>query len=159
LEGELLANELIAATPKVRMNLLTLYSGRKTRNDIEDVLQTGLLKAWRSRDRFRYECAVATWLTTICIREMLQVLRKQRMEFISLDGLDFPIDKASAEQRLLEIERKQFLLNGILDLPPLLRSSMLNVGLGKPARSGAEKTRRFKGRHRLREMLNRDEFI
>lgn len=58
-----------------------------SKEDAEDALQEASIKIFRSIGSFRGESKITSWIYRICTNEAIQVLRKKRGFFQSLDSL------------------------------------------------------------------------
>jgi RNA polymerase sigma-70 factor (ECF subfamily) len=67
----------------------TRYSGLD-KASVEDVVQNTLIKAMRSLSTYRGEASLYTWLTQICLHELLDTLRKRarRPALVSLQDIE-----------------------------------------------------------------------
>jgi RNA polymerase sigma-70 factor (ECF subfamily) len=68
--------------------------------DAEDVLQETFLKAFKSLPNFDGRSSLSTWLYRIATNEALMVLRKRKVQFVSIDE---PLESDEATQEPLEI--------------------------------------------------------
>ncbi len=135
----------------------------------EDIVQNAFEKALRNLDQFQGQARFSTWLHRIVVNEALMWLRSERRRSGRQIELD---DWHSAEwiepapdpcQRASEQQRREWLLGGLARLPADERDVLLCCGLGEwsydefGARRGvqpaAAKSRAFRGRRRLRELL------
>lgn len=67
-----------------RMLFAHLAKYIRSREDIEDVLQTVWIKVWRGLENFRGESLLTTWLYTIATREAYNFHRKSKVIFTEL---------------------------------------------------------------------------
>ncbi len=74
-----LADALCAEVPRLRRLVHRLLGWRTTATDLDDLVQDVLLKAWRHRDSFRGDAAMATWLGRIAITTVQNHARRQTM--------------------------------------------------------------------------------
>jgi RNA polymerase sigma-70 factor (ECF subfamily) len=67
----------------------TRYSGLDSAT-VEDIVQNSLIKAMRSLDTYRAEASLYTWLTQICLYELLDTTRKtgRRPLHVSLHDIE-----------------------------------------------------------------------
>ena len=95
---------------------------RLDRADAEDACQTVWLRLVDKLDRLRDPDALPGWLVTTTRRECLQVLDKARRTDtlgLVLAAEDFPdLQAATAEQELLDAERRAALREAFTSLPP-----------------------------------------
>ena len=68
--------------------------------DAEDALQETFLKAFRGLPNFDGRSSLSTWLYRIATNEALMMLRKRKVQFVSIDE---PLDTDEVEQAPLEI--------------------------------------------------------
>jgi len=62
-----LAAALTGQAPRLRRLVHRLLGWRAAADELDDVVQDVLLKAWRGRSTFRGEATLATWLTSIAL--------------------------------------------------------------------------------------------
>jgi RNA polymerase sigma-70 factor, ECF subfamily len=145
--------------------------------DAEDVLQEGLLAAFRNLQRFEGRSQFSTWLTRIVINAALMRLRSQRARpAVSLDddprGEDeLPLTERfadagpSPEEAYEEIELREILDENLGELSPLLRTAFVlreveGLSTGEAARTlgvseNTLKARLWRARQQLTERLSR----
>jgi RNA polymerase sigma-70 factor (ECF subfamily) len=70
------------------------------RNEAEDVLQESFVAAFRGIRSFEGKSPFGSWLKRIVINKSLDVLKKQRHIFLSVDGLDIPEEETFEDDRL-----------------------------------------------------------
>lgn len=147
----------------------------RNREDAEDVTQESFQKAFSHMHSFQARSAFSTWLTRIAINEALLLLRKNRgvckvsiEEEIMPEGaarlLEIPDASHVPERRYLDEERMSMLYSALNELSPLLRSAIeLRELHERSTRETANilrislpavKARLFRGRRKLRQMLN-----
>ena len=82
----------------------------RNREDAEEIAQDSFLKAFRNLASFQGQSRFTTWLYTIVYTTAMTHLRKKRMEFISLDDEERPVDisahQTGAEGTASLLERK-----------------------------------------------------
>src|SRR5690606_7511451 len=82
----------------------------RNREDAEEIAQDSFLKAFRNLGSFQGQSRFTTWLYTIVYTTAMTHLRKKRMEFISLDDEERPVDisahQTGAEGTASLLERK-----------------------------------------------------
>lgn len=76
--GELGAR-LCAEAPRLRRLAHRLLGWRARGDELDDVVQEALLKAWRHRAAFRGEASLATWLTRIVVHTCHDHARRRRL--------------------------------------------------------------------------------
>jgi RNA polymerase sigma-70 factor (ECF subfamily) len=145
--------------------------------DAEDVLQEGLLAAFRNLRRFEGRSQFSTWLTRIVINAALMRLRSQRARpATSLDddsrgGDELPLAERfadagpSPEQAYEEVELREILDENLGQLSPLLRTAFMlreveGLSTGEAARTlgvseNTLKARLWRARQQLTEKLTR----
>jgi RNA polymerase sigma-70 factor (ECF subfamily) len=107
----------------------------RNREDAEDVLQEGLLSAFRSFHLFEGRSGLSTWLLRIVINAALMQLRGRRthtaaswdeaLEGTTVRGADWIMDRSpSPEQLCLAAERRRVLARSIGGLTPDMRRAM-----------------------------------
>jgi RNA polymerase sigma-70 factor, ECF subfamily len=143
--------------------------------DAEDVLQETFIKAYRSLPAFEGRSSLSTWLYRIAVNEALMIVRKRKVDAVSLDeekdsGEEEvePVEIADwcclPERDLLSVESRKFLDLAMQSLSPALRAVFVlrdieglsvketadALGLSEPA----VKTRLLRARLKLREELS-----
>jgi RNA polymerase sigma-70 factor (ECF subfamily) len=104
--------------------------------DLAESLTTDcLLKAYNSRDKFRGDCSVNTWLTSIAVNLVRDQQRLQKFRFwrqaraTAIDVTDaasfLPSNESSPESRLLTAERAQQVQAALEGLSPNQRTVFL----------------------------------
>jgi len=159
--------------------MILLRAMRITRNwqDAEDVKQQSILKAFTKLHSFQGKSSFSTWLVRIAINEALMLLRKKRnWHEVSMETACEPDGEIKARQTLpgsplpdelcLAEEREQILSAALQELAPAMRMAIQLRDLEERSTQetaqilgisiGATKSRVFKGRKKLREVLNRD---
>lgn len=101
---------------------LSLFRGLSRRilsiaADVDDAVQSALLKAWRRRSTFRDEAKLAHWVARIVINESYDILRRRQRE--KQKFADFPAKEALASDE--REEQFQRLDTAIAELPELYR--------------------------------------
>jgi len=107
----------------------------RNREDAEDVLQEGLLSAFRNFHLFEGRSGLSTWLSRIVINAALMQLRSRRthtaasldeaLEGTTARGADWIMDRSpSPEQLCLAAERRRVLARSIGGLTPDMRRAM-----------------------------------
>lgn len=111
------------------------FSVLRNSEDAEDALQDGLLSACLNLRRFEGRSCFSTWLTRIVLNAALMVRRRLRARpHTSLEQMSVASDSLPAswvvdaepnpEQRYALTERRNLLSKGMMQLSPLLRSSL-----------------------------------
>ncbi len=95
-------------------------------DDAEEIVQEAFLKAWRSRNRFRYDCALKTWLYQIVIntarswkRHLFR--RRRKMNSYSLFKQFLPSTR-DPEEEFEKIEMQQRMNEALSALPGEMRA-------------------------------------
>jgi RNA polymerase sigma-70 factor (ECF subfamily) len=68
-----------------RMKRIALRTLRNE-EDAEDATQQAFLAAWVNLDKFRGDSSFGTWITRITMNEAYTILRKNKRQFVELDG-------------------------------------------------------------------------
>lgn len=68
------------------------------RDEAEDILQESFLKAFKDMARFDNRAAFGSWMKRVVINHSLDVVRKQKLNFISIDDADDIETEESEEQ-------------------------------------------------------------
>lgn len=100
--------------------------------DAEDVLQETFLKAFKALPKFDGRSSLSTWLYRIAANEALMLLRKRKVQFVSIDEpnetddeLQEPLEIVDwccmPESELLSAESRRYLDQAIDNLSPNLR--------------------------------------
>jgi RNA polymerase sigma-70 factor (ECF subfamily) len=90
---------VVAATPRLRRLAFRLACPG---TDPDDLVQDALERAWRSRERFRADAAVTTWLHRILVNRAADLCRRSDATVTPLDAdtveslIDFEIDDVDA---------------------------------------------------------------
>jgi RNA polymerase sigma-70 factor (ECF subfamily) len=130
----------------------------------EDIVSEVFLEVWRRPGRFQARSQVSTWLFAIARNKALQALRSRRHKPIEEDGAADAVDSASDPEAMLHEKSRSMVLNRCLSLlSPIQREivdlvyyhekSVAEVAqiVGIPA--GTVKTRMFRARNRIAELL------
>ena len=130
----------------------------------EDIISEVFLEVWRRPDRFQARSQVSTWLFAIARNKALQALRSRRQRPIEEDGTADAVDSAGDPEALLHEKSRSAVLKRCLSLlSPIQREivdlvyyhekSVAEVAqiVGIPA--GTVKTRMFRARNRIAELL------
>ncbi len=170
------------ATIMRRHNRLLFRTARgilKSDVEAEDALQEAYLKAWRAIDGFRHEAKLSTWLARLVINESLARLRRDRSALViplhttidpTLDhSLEQPMDDDADRQpegvamraelrRALEdsIDRLPDAFRGVVILRAVEEMSVEDVAAALDLPEATVRTRLFRARALLREMLSHD---
>lgn len=158
---------------------ILLQALRITRNwqDAEDVRQQSILKAFTRLQSFQGKSSFATWLFRITVNEALMLLRKRGschevpMENAYEPGEEISVPQTlryniAADEHCLAQERKRILYAALEQLTPAMRiaiqlrdleeRSLQEIALMLGISLSAVKTRVFRGRRRLCEVLHAD---
>ncbi len=143
--------------------------------DAEDVLQETYLKAFRSLRDFEGRSSLTTWIYRIAVNEALMVIRRRKVQTVSLEDGDDDQDASSdgmaitdwcclPESDLLSAEAQAFMDQAIQKLPTNLRivfimRDMEGLTIQETAEAlgvneGVVKTRLLRARLRLRQELS-----
>lgn len=146
------------------------------REDMEDVVQDSLLKAYCHISKFRESCSFSTWITKIAINTARMLLRKRkaRLEASLVHSgdtdheekiCDFADPSPSTEQRYSRQKTLEFMLCAVDRLPATYRSvveqyhaqekSMREVADTLGISVASAKSRLFRARRILRSRLQR----
>jgi RNA polymerase sigma-70 factor (ECF subfamily) len=127
-------------------------------DDAADVLQEALIKAFRSAGTFRGEAAVSTWLHRIVMNAAFDALRRRTPVPVDTADTADPLDVAGRADTALDIA------DALARLPADQRAALVLVDLqGFSVDDAAQvldcpvgtvKSRCFRGRARLAEMLD-----
>jgi RNA polymerase sigma-70 factor (ECF subfamily) len=135
----------------------------RDRQVAEDVVQEGMLRAWRSRESLTETGAAKPWLLTIIRREHARLYERKRFETVPVDvlvGNESPELAAVEEQETLDLRRAILALEDDYREPLVLQVLM---GLSTEEIAGqlgltqaAVLTRLFRARQKLRKRLVAD---
>jgi RNA polymerase sigma-70 factor (ECF subfamily) len=97
--------------------------------DVEDIVQTAFVEAFRSLADFRGDALFSTWLTRIAVRVALRAARKRSLQPLSLEHALERAADAPGPERLAAAREGLTVLEGLLDeLRPKRRAAfVLNV--------------------------------
>ncbi len=139
----------------------------------EDALQETFLSAHRAAEKFRGECAPATWLFRIAAREAIRqrarrdARRARDLQYANQDRSSGPDRQPAADTVLSWREKAQRLLSALDRLPDdqrlaLILLSVRELPAGEIARllgvtPATVYTRAFRARQRLNELLGGDD--
>lgn len=105
-------------------NLIFYSIGDEVR--AEDVLQIVFVKIYRGLPSFRFEASLSTWIYRIAVNECLNQQRGRgalHVPFEALLGSDEEFDqRASADRRHAESERREIVHTAVMELSPKLRA-------------------------------------
>lgn len=111
-------------------------------DDVDDLVQTALVRAFTHIGQFRGASSFRTWLLSIGYREYLMQLRKHRSHQRLIDSMrmepveprapdpDWPIDLQAALSKLTEAEREAFVLCDISGMTHAEAAKLLSLPLG-----------------------------
>mgnify|MGYP001164752844 FL=1 len=93
--------------------------------DVDDAVQSALLKAWQRRQTFREEAKLTSWVARIVINESYNLRRRSQQETqIHLDGIAAPASEPDQEHALRLLDQ------AISQLPELYRQTVHIAILG-----------------------------
>ncbi len=165
--------ELVRRYRGLIFNLIFRMVGN--REEAEDLVQETFVKAFRSLHSFNDEFAFSTWLYKIASNHTIDLLRRKRLQLLSLDepvrtregevSREYPDENFNPERSLITSESTQIIFNAIEALPEKYRiiitlrhkeeksyeeiSRILKVPIG------TVKARLFRARELLREKLKK----
>src|SRR5215470_3090308 len=151
-----------------------------TREDAEDVVQESFQLAFINLKKFKGNCRFSTWLTRIVTNAALMRLRKNRVRReLALEepskyqphSSPYHVEdqRLNPEQLYAQKEQHRMLVKAVNALDPGLRWAMKLRELDERSTAeaarmmgvplGTLKARLFRGRRRLRQLLNRTELV
>lgn len=87
-------------------------------DDAEDALQEASIKIFRSIDSYRGEGKLSSWIYRIATNEAIEILRKKKGFFQSLDSLGPKLENALQQQAHLQPDQMELLFQkALLKLP------------------------------------------
>lgn len=93
--------------------------------DVDDAVQSALLKAWQRRQTFREEAKLTSWVARIVINESYDLRRRsQQKAQVSLEDIDEPAPENDQEHALRRLDQ------AISQLPELYRQTVHIAVLG-----------------------------
>jgi RNA polymerase sigma-70 factor, ECF subfamily len=102
-----------------------LYSSGAAPDEVEDLVQEALFRAFRKLEGWRGEASFRSWLFTIAGNALRdEVRRRKGRQMLSLEDRDLP-DRADPHADLAAIEVEEGLRRGIAALPRLQREVFL----------------------------------
>jgi RNA polymerase sigma-70 factor, ECF subfamily len=152
------------------------HSVTHNREDSQDAVQETFLKAYQHLAEFRGDSQFSTWLIRITLNQSLMKLRKQRAirevsldEDFQADGETLPMEVVdwapNAEELYSVSELRNILIKNIEELQPILRTVFVLQDLeglstdqtaeGLNLSRSAVKSRLWRARLQLRELLNK----
>jgi RNA polymerase sigma factor (sigma-70 family) len=145
---------LLKAAEYARPMLRRMANGNEER--VDEVLGYTICHLWEKRDGFRGDSSVNTWFFQAARRTYLWKFARSKWRFEPESHLEhFRERRLNPEQQLLAKERRQTLVKAVMSLPAVERSEALHLSNGvSPHENGRRKSRRYRARHRLREILS-----
>lgn len=101
-----------------------LYSLGADRDDLEDLVQETLFRAFRRVESWRGGASFRSWLLTIGSNILRDQVRKRRGQMVSIEGRDIP-DRADPAADLAAGEAEDRVRQGLATLPRLQREVFL----------------------------------
>lgn len=99
----------------------------KDKEQVEDLVQESLTKAFSSLDSYSTSYAFSTWLYRIATNHTIDYLRKKKLQTVSMDKpvdtgegevkMQLPDEKASADRNIIRKQRQNIVRQAIDDLP------------------------------------------
>ena len=154
----------LAYKDAVRRNGQRIYlialSFMRSPEDAEDVMQNVLLKLWQRRIGFADEAHMDKWLTRVTVNECRSLFRTQHG--------NLPLEAVEAVLSAPSFEPEQDIVRAVMSLPEALRTvihlfyyeelSVKEIASLLHLSQGAIKTRLSRGRERLKEILQEDQY-
>ncbi len=123
IHGDREAFEMIIRTQS-RALFAIAYGILQNRVDAEDVVQDGLVKAWKSRWKLRDPAKFPAWLATIVRHRARDVARRKKPEPLPADFSEQPADSDETLTLLGELETADRLRVALMELPELHRTAL-----------------------------------
>jgi len=102
-----------------------LYSSGAARDEIDDLVQEALFRAFRRLDGWRGEASFRSWLFVIASNVLRDEYRRRKgRQMLSLEDRDLP-DRADPHEDLTATEAEERLRRGVASLPRLQREVFL----------------------------------
>jgi RNA polymerase sigma-70 factor (ECF subfamily) len=96
------------------------------RPDVEDLVQTAFVEAFRSLPDFRGDALFSTWLTRIAMRVTMRAARRRHPPAASLDDVGEPASATSGPEQVAAARETLALVEGLLDeLRPKRRAAFV----------------------------------
>jgi len=96
------------------------------REDVEDLVQTTFVEAFRSLPDFRGDALFSTWLTRIAIRVTMRAVRRRHPGTSSLDEVAEPASVTPGPERVTSARETLVLVEGLLaELRPKRRAAFV----------------------------------
>ncbi len=165
--------ELVRKYRDLIYNLIYRMVGN--REEAEDLVQETFVKAFRSLGTFNEEFAFSTWLYKIASNHTIDLLRKKRLQLLSLDepvrtregqmNREYPDENFNPERSLITSESTEIIFRAIEALPEKYRTiislrhkeekSYEEIGQILHIPIGTVKARLFRARELLRQELKK----
>ncbi len=165
--------ELMRKYHSLIFNLIYRMVGN--REEAEDLVQETFVKAFRSLKSFNEEFAFSTWLYKIASNHTIDLLRKKRLQLLSLDepvrtregemSREYPDENFNPERTLITSESTRIIFQAIEALPEKYRTiislrhkedkSYEEIGQILNIPIGTVKARLFRARELLRKELKK----
>ena len=165
--------ELMRKYHSLIFNLIYRMVGN--REEAEDLVQETFVKAFRSLKSFNEEFAFSTWLYKIASNHTIDLLRKKRLQLLSLDepvrtregemSREYPDENFNPERTLITSESTRIIFQAIEALPEQYRTiislrhkedkSYEEIGQILNIPIGTVKARLFRARELLRKELKK----
>lgn len=101
-----------------------LYSSGADRDDVDDLVQEALFRAFRKLDSWQGGASFRSWLLAIGANLLRDQFRKRKGRHVSLEDRDV-VDQADPHADLAAGETEERVRQGIAGLPPLQREVFL----------------------------------
>ncbi len=94
--------------------------------DVDDLVQTVFVEAFRSLPGFRGESLFSTWLGRIAVRVTMHAVRRPRLSLVPLDGVDAALPAHAQPDAAADSQQGVAHLNALLDaLRPKKRAAFV----------------------------------
>lgn len=103
----------------------------KESEQVEDLVQEALVKAFKNLESYNSNYAFSTWLYRITTNHTIDYLRKKKLQTTSIDkpiktrdgelSIELPDDNAETDRAIIRRQRKKIITNAIENLPDKYR--------------------------------------
>ena len=158
--------DIVGSTKKIVLSAIEKHLSARFYHSIDDIAQETYLRAYRSmtKNKFRGDSSIGTWLYTIAKNESLRMNRKLAREEEKFKKSILHIENSGEDYRR-EADDFEDLYNTIDQLPEIYRDVMVLVAGGYSVKqiadrldieTGTVKSRTSRGKALLQKFLSRE---